>query len=83
MSNNRNLSADVSDAHTLDEEGVMSYLEAALLSKPAADTQGYKPHVRMGLIFLATAVYTALVCPMCGISVFQTTVPAAPPFVCM
>lgn len=46
VSNHRNLSADVSDANTLDDEGVMSYVEAFLLSKPVADTQGYKPHVR-------------------------------------
>lgn len=46
MSNRKNLPADVSDSNTLEDEGVMSYLEAILLSKPAADTQGYTPHVR-------------------------------------
>ncbi len=47
MGNQKTLSADRSDLNTLSFEGVATYIEAVLLNKPAADTQGHKPHVRI------------------------------------
>lgn len=46
MTGKRNLSADLCDLNTLDFERVTTYCEVVLLTKPAVDTQGHKPHVR-------------------------------------
>lgn len=47
VGNHKCLSADRNDLNTLSFEGVTTYCEAVLLNKPAADTQGHKPHVRI------------------------------------